>query len=81
MRLQVHHVELEMQNAELCRKPGTEWKRCWRNLRHRPADDFAPVGYMSLDEQGRILEVNLTGAVLLGVGRAISSSSDACRRL
>ena len=32
--------------------------------------DFAPVGYFSLDEQGRILEVNLTGAALLDVGRA-----------
>ena len=32
--------------------------------------DFAPVGYFSLDEQGRILEVNLMGAALLGVDRA-----------
>ena len=32
--------------------------------------DFAPVGYFSLDEQGRVLEVNLTGAALLGVERS-----------
>jgi PAS domain-containing protein len=32
--------------------------------------DFAPVGYFSIDEQGLILEVNLTGATLLGVERS-----------
>jgi PAS domain S-box-containing protein len=32
--------------------------------------DFSPVGSFSLDEQGRILEVNLTGASLLGVERS-----------
>ena len=32
--------------------------------------DFAPVGYFSVDEQGLILEVNLTGAALLGIERS-----------
>ena len=32
--------------------------------------DFAPVGYFSLDDQGRILEANLTGAALLGLERS-----------
>jgi PAS domain S-box-containing protein len=32
--------------------------------------DFAPVGYFSLDEQGSMLEVNLTGAELLGTEKA-----------
>jgi PAS domain S-box-containing protein len=32
--------------------------------------DFAPVGYFSLNEQGLILEVNLTGAAMLGVERS-----------
>ena len=50
------------------RKPGTGW----RPLLEKYTDlyDFAPVGYFSLDEQGRILEVNLTGAALLGVERS-----------
>jgi PAS domain S-box-containing protein len=33
--------------------------------------DFAPVGYLSLNELGQIMEVNLTGAALLGVGRSL----------
>ena len=32
--------------------------------------DFAPAGYFSLDEQGQILEANLTGAALLGLERS-----------
>jgi PAS domain-containing protein len=33
--------------------------------------DFAPVGYFTLTATGRIEEVNLTGAKLLGVERTI----------
>ncbi|HSH94371.1 MAG TPA: histidine kinase, partial [Roseimicrobium sp.] len=32
--------------------------------------DLAPVGYFSIDEAGVILDVNLTGAALLGVARS-----------
>ncbi|MBL9167656.1 MAG: PAS domain S-box protein [Verrucomicrobiales bacterium] len=32
--------------------------------------DFAPVGYFSLDEKATILEVNLTGAAMLGLERS-----------
>jgi PAS domain S-box-containing protein len=65
--LQVHQVELEMQNAEL-----QEARDGMEALLEKYTDlyDFAPVGYLSLDEQGRILEVNLTGAALLGVERS-----------
>ncbi|MEK7677529.1 MAG: ATP-binding protein [Verrucomicrobiota bacterium] len=65
--LQVHQVELEMQNAEL-----QEARDRMETLLEKYTDlyDFAPVGYFSLDEQGRILEVNLTGAALLGVERS-----------
>ena len=65
--LQVHQVELEMQNAEL-----QEARDRMEALLEKYTDlyDFAPVGYFSLDEQGRILEVNLTGAALLGVERS-----------
>lgn len=39
--------------------------------RNRYADlyDFAPVGYVTFDEKGRISEINLAGAALLGLER------------
>lgn len=65
--LQVHQVELEMQNTEL-----QEARDRMEALLEKYTDlyDFAPVGYFSLDDQGRILEVNLTGAAMLGVERS-----------
>ena len=65
--LQVHQVELEMQNAELLSA-----REQMEILLGKYTDlyDFAPVGYFSLDEQGRIHEMNLTGADKLGVERA-----------
>ena len=65
--LQVHKVELEMQNVEL-----QEARNRMETLLEKYTDlyDFAPVGYFSLDEEGRILDVNLTGATLLGVERS-----------
>jgi PAS domain S-box-containing protein len=65
--LQVHQVELEMQNMEL-----QEARDRMETLVEKYTDlyDFAPVGYFSLDEQGRILESNLRGAALLGVDRS-----------
>lgn len=65
--LEVHQVELEMQNAEL-----QESRDKVESLLETYTDlyDFAPVGYYSVDEQSLILEVNLTGAALLGVDRS-----------
>lgn len=65
--LQVHRVELEMQNSEL-----QDARDRAEGLLEKYADlyDFAPVGYFTLDEASRILEVNLTGAALLGVVRS-----------
>ncbi|MEO5657965.1 MAG: ATP-binding protein [Nitrospiria bacterium] len=64
--LEVHQIELEMQNDELrAAQEGLEASR------HQFADlyDFAPVGYVTLDEIGRILQINLTGAGQLGLER------------
>jgi PAS domain S-box-containing protein len=65
--LQVHQVELEMQNAEL---QGARDQMEAMLEKYTDLYDFAPVGYFSMDEQGRIFEVNLTGTVLLGVERS-----------
>jgi PAS domain S-box-containing protein len=65
--LQVHQLELEMQNSEL-----QEARDRMEVMLEKYTDlyDFAPVGYLSLDEAGTILEANLTGAALLGVERS-----------
>lgn len=65
--LQVHQVELELQNLEL---RGTRDRMEALVEKYTDLYDFAPVGYFSLDAGGRILEVNLTGAVLFGMDRA-----------
>ena len=64
--LQVHQIELELQNGELLRS-----QQALEEARNRYSDlyEFAPVAYLTLDEQGLIYKINLTGATLLGVER------------
>lgn len=64
--LEVHQIELEMQNAEL--KRAQEELESSRN-KYVELYDFAPVGYFTVDQKGMILEVNLTGTKLLGIER------------
>src|SRR5882672_7282508 len=65
--LEVHQIELEMQNAEL-QKARDELEVTLE--KYTDLYDFAPVGYFSIDQSGVILEANLTGAALLGVERS-----------
>lgn len=64
--LEVHQIELEMQNDELRLAQATIEES--RN-RYVEFYDFAPVGYITLDSDGRFEEINLTGATMLGEER------------
>ncbi len=64
--LQVHQIELEMQNDELRRAHAA-----LEESRDRYMDlyDFAPVGYLLLTSDGLIIEINLTATKLLRENR------------
>ena len=62
--LRVHQVELEMQNEEL---RETQIKLEDSRRKYFDLYNFAPVGYLTLDDKGLILDVNLAGASLLKV--------------
>jgi len=64
--LEVHQIELEMQNEEL-RRTRAELEAS--QARYFDLFDLAPVGFVILNETGMILETNLAGTDLLGVAR------------
>ncbi|MEI6396373.1 MAG: PAS domain S-box protein, partial [Verrucomicrobiota bacterium] len=67
LELQVHQIELEMQNEAL-----EESRARLEALAARYIDiyDFAPVSYFSLDLKRKIIQSNLAGARLLGLERS-----------
>jgi PAS domain S-box-containing protein len=64
--LEVHQIELEMQNEALQQSQAT---LIASQERYADLYDFAPIGYFTFDRMGLITQVNLTGASLLGVER------------
>ena len=64
--LQVHQIELEMQNEELLQAYQTAEAAL---KKYTMLYDLAPMGYFTLDSKGSICELNFTGADMLGERR------------
>jgi PAS domain S-box-containing protein len=64
--LEVHQAELEMQNQEL---RETHERLAEASEKYRELYEFAPIGYCTLDPEGRIADINLRAAQILGAPR------------
>ena len=64
--LQVHQIELEMQNEELRQ---TQDRLDAERERYFELYDLAPVGYCTISPKGMILRANLTFASMLGLAK------------
>lgn len=64
--LQVHQIELEMQNEELRQAYETAETAL---KKYTMLFDLSPMGYFSLDAEGAICDLNFTGADMLGERR------------
>ncbi|HLO58386.1 MAG TPA: response regulator [Bacteroidales bacterium] len=65
--LEVHQIELELQNEELSRAKTVAQEAADK---YTELYDFAPFAYFTLSSSGRILEMNLPGSQLLGKERS-----------
>jgi PAS domain S-box-containing protein len=65
--LQIHQIELELQNEEL---KLTKSEVDAGLEKYTDLYDFAPVGYFTLSSDGSIQQVNLTGTSMVGVQRS-----------
>lgn len=64
--LEVHQIELEMQNHEL---RDSQQRLEVVGVQYTDLFDFAPLGYLILDEKGIIQNLNLTACAMLGLER------------
>lgn len=71
--LQVHQIELEMQNEELKQTYATAETAL---KKYTMLYDFSPMGYLTIDLVGSIHELNFTAAEMLGDKRIILLNSN-----
>jgi PAS domain S-box-containing protein len=64
--LQIHQIELELQNEELLQ---TQLELAATRDRYSDLYEFAPIGYVTVDKKGRVIEANLAAAGMLGADR------------
>lgn len=70
--LQVHQIELELQNEELLQ---LQTKLKVSERKYFDLYNLAPVGYLSLDHEGHIVQINLTGSEMFGRTRNVLTGS------
>jgi len=66
--LQVHQIELELQNEELRMTQLELARTCDQYV---DLYEYAPIGYLRVDSYGKILAANLTAAALFGLDRRL----------
>ena len=70
--LEVHQIELETLNAELMQSKEQAEVAA---KKYTELYDFAPSGYFTLSKEGKIIELNLTGATMLGKESSLLKNS------
>ena len=66
--LKVHKLELEMQNDELIQ---ANQKAETISNKYLAFFDFAPMGYFTLNREGKIIELNYSAAAMIGKDRSV----------
>ena len=66
--LEVHQIELELQNEELMLAKEQVAKAA--DEKYVELYDFAPSGYITISKDGKIIEINLYGSQMLGEVRS-----------
>lgn len=69
--LNIYRIELELQNKELL-----DYQEYLHEEKEKYSElyDFAPVGYITLNEDGKIIEINRTAAQLLATKKLMAKS-------
>jgi PAS domain-containing protein len=65
----------ELQESEVDSTDGLNVQPLNPLQQYQDAYDFAPVGFVSLDGQARVIQSNLAGAIMLGIQRSRASLS------